>query len=98
MRNLVLVVLLAAGAAHASQTAKQGEDWVRIFDSPCVSAQTMAMIPAAMRSQFKKLQARFQGQTYFGCYVVRNGAVYAIYDDGDKGIIPLEAFKDDLEV
>jgi hypothetical protein len=97
MRTLIVAALLAAGPAFASQTARVGDDWVRLFDSPCVSMETMARIPPAMRDQFKKVQARFQGQTYFGCYIVRDGAAYVLYEDGDQGIIPLEAFKQDKE-
>ncbi len=98
MRKLIVAALMVAGPAFASQTARQGEDWVRLFDSPCVSAETMMRIPVALRDQFKKVQAHFQGQIFFGCYIVRNGAAYVIYDDGDAGIIPLEEFKQDAEV
>jgi hypothetical protein len=98
MRNfIVAAALVAAGTSFASQTARLGDDWIRIFDSPCVSAETMMRIPPAMRDQFRKVQARIGGQTFFGCYVFRNDAVYVIYDDGDQGVIPLSAFKLDPE-
>lgn len=88
-----LVMLFAPGLALAYSEARQGDDWVRIFDSPCVSAETLARIPEQSRNTFSKAQGSFSGQKYFGCWRKMGDSVYIMWEDGDQGIVPQEDLK-----
>ena len=93
MRSLLIAAVLAAGPALADSEARQGADWVRIFDSPCVSAQTLVLIPPEARSDFQKAQGVYKGEKFFGCWQKRGGIVYILWEDGDHAIIPIEALR-----
>jgi hypothetical protein len=56
MRSLVCAALLcAAGSAmSASLIAKQGNDWVRIYNQPCTDEKVLDRIPEPSRKGFQK--------------------------------------------
>jgi hypothetical protein len=93
MRVLALILLFLAPMALAGQrVASEGDDEVRIFDTPCVSMETIARIPEANREGWGKVQGRVQGQRFFGCWRALGEAIYILWEDGDQGIMPLQEF------
>lgn len=99
MRILLIAALIAAGPALAAdRIARQGDDEVTIRETPCTVASVLMRIPEAQREGWQRADARFQGQRFFACWRVLQGAVELLYDDGDQGILPLTAFKDVLEI
>lgn len=96
------IVGLAAGflwapKVHASQSAHQGADWVRIWNSPCVSAETLARIPQEERAAFQKVQGYVGGKLAFGCALQRGGMYFILWEDGDQGVVPASELKQDPE-
>lgn len=99
LRSLIVAaVLSAAGSAVADSEARKGDDVVRIFDTPCVSAETLARIQPHARSMFSKAQGVFGGQKFFGCWVKMDDDVFVIWEDGDRGVIPKADLKPVLEI
>jgi hypothetical protein len=98
MRRILIAAVLVAGNAFASQTFRRGEDWVRIFESPCVSAETLMRIDEASRKHFQKAQGVVNHERFFGCWRTVGDTVYIIWEDGDEGIVPKGDLKEDLEV
>lgn len=93
MRSAILAAILAASPAFADSEAKAGGDWIRIHDSPCVSAQTLALIPEKYRADFRKAQGKLGGEVFFGCWTTLDGVVFILWEDGDQSMIPEQAFK-----
>jgi hypothetical protein len=94
MRALILILLVAAAPALAGErVARQGDDEVRVFDSPCVSAETIARMPEGSREGWNKVQGRFGGQRYFGCWRPAGDSVYILWEDGDEGVVPEQVLK-----
>lgn len=102
MRSKICAALIAASFAvpvfAGERVARQGNDEVRLFDGPCVSAETMARIPANERESFSKAQGVFGGQKYFGCWQPIEGGVHIMWEDGDQGLIPNAELKEVLGV
>lgn len=95
---LALILLLASAPALADSEARQGKDWVRIFDAPCVSAETLGRIPPQAREQFHKAQGVVRGEKFFGCWQWIGDFAYILWDDGDEGAVPKSDFKPVLEI
>jgi hypothetical protein len=87
----VAVLLMLAwpkSAGAETRVARQGLDEVRIFDTACVSAETLIRIPEAERERFGKAQGMFGGQRFFGCWRPLGGDAFILWEDGDQGIVP----------
>jgi hypothetical protein len=97
---LFLILLLLTPLALAeTRVLRQGNDEVRVFDGPCVSAETIGRIPENEREGWKKVQGYINGQRYFGCWRPLDEAfVYILWEDGDQGLIPLTELKPVIEV
>lgn len=99
MRSLALILLLAAAPALAeTRIARQGADEVRVYDSPCMHAETLIRIPQERRGDFRKAQGTFGGQPFFGCWSPNGDSVYVLWEDGDQGIVPLADLKPIVEI
>lgn len=88
-----LLLLVAASAFAGTRIARKGRDEVRVFDSPCVSAQTLAQIKPEARKDFRKVQGTFGGKLYFGCWVPNAEGVLILWEDGDLGFVPAVELK-----
>lgn len=84
----ILLLLLAAPAFPGDRIGRQGEDEVKLFESPCVSVETYMRIPEGERRSYSKAVGLFQGQKFFGCWKPMGEGVYILWEDGDQGIIP----------
>lgn len=97
MRRLVFAALLcAASSSFAAKIAQRGDDWVRVYDSPCVSAETIARIPEGDRKGWGKVQGFFGGQKFFGCWRPMGNSTYILWEDGDQGIVPNGDLKEEM--
>jgi hypothetical protein len=92
-----LALALLSVDVHASQSAHQGADWVRIWNSPCVSAETLARIPQEERAAFQKVQGYVGGKLAFGCALQRGNMYFILWEDGDQGVVPASELKQDPE-
>lgn len=95
---ILIVLVLATAPALAEKVFAQGGDEIRIFDSPCVSVETMNRMPANARAGWNKAQGSIGGQRFFGCWREMTGVVYIIWEDGDQGVVPMIGFKEATEI
>ncbi|HXD40065.1 MAG TPA: hypothetical protein VN649_05855 [Ramlibacter sp.] len=97
MRLLLLCAALVAAPAIAGDlVARQGSDTIRLADEPCTSQQVLGRLEARFHSQYKAATAVVQGQSFSACWRPAGRAVHLVYEDGDQGILPLEALKAEL--
>jgi hypothetical protein len=91
---------MAVPAMAATRIVKTGNDYVRLYDAPCTSKVVIELMNANGAGQyvhlFKQAEADVDGKHFQACYresVVPEGLYIFIFDDGDTGIIPQEAFQ-----
>lgn len=95
---LILAVLLAAVAPPSraeTLVMRNGDNVLRLFDSPCVHGGVLGMLRPEWRAQFKKAEARVKGKHYYACWIEQEGAAYVIFEDEDRGAWPMSLFKPD---
>lgn len=100
MRRYLLTVLaaillaVATPAQAGERTFRQGADEVRVQDTPCMHPLVLAYASRLVPdTEFQRAYAVIDGQRYEGCWrAVQGGAVHLIYEDGDQGILPEQAF------
>jgi hypothetical protein len=94
MRQLLLCAALAAAPAIAADlVARHGSDTIRLADEPCTSQLVLGRLEARLHSKYK---AVVQGQNFIACWRPAGRAVHLMYEDGDQGILPMEALKPEL--
>jgi hypothetical protein len=97
MKAIVLCAALAAAPVFAEQlVARQGDDSVRLADSPCQSEQVLGRLEPKTHEEYKAATAVFQGQNFVACWRVMGGVAHLVYEDGDQGIIPMAELKREL--
>lgn len=100
MKAFVLCAALAAVATFASAeetlVARQGDDSVRLADSPCSSDQVLARLPSEHQGDYRAATAVFQGQNFVACWRSMGGVAHLVYEDGDQGIIPMAELRPEL--
>lgn len=89
---LGLVLSLASMAASADMIARQGRDFVVITDAPCHAGIVSIAPEGAPKALLRRAYAEFNGTKYEACYFNKQGIVFLIYEDGDGGFVPREAF------
>jgi hypothetical protein len=90
---LCAAALVAAPVLADELVAKNGNDSVRLSDSPCSSEQVLNRLKPQYRSELRDATAVVQGQTFKACWIVEGQAAHLLYEDGDQGLIPLADFK-----
>jgi hypothetical protein len=94
----VLLAALAAGistSAAADLVAKNGDNELRLLNTPCVNSAVLAHIRDEWRDKFKTAQAQLGPQFFHACWIdTEQGAYFVIYSDGDQSAIPVRAFID----
>lgn len=90
---LCAAALLAAPALADEVVASNGNDSVRLSDSPCTSQQVLNLLEPSMRRALRDASAIVQGQAFKACWIVHGDAAHLLYEDGDQGLIPLSDFK-----
>ena len=97
MRLVLLCAALAAAPALAGDlVSRQGNDTIRLADEPCTSPLVLGRLEARLHSQYKSASAVVQGQNFAACWRPAGPAVHLMYEDGDQGILPMEALKPEL--
>jgi hypothetical protein len=91
---LLVAAALAAAPAFADEVvASNGNDSVRLSDSPCTSQQVLSLLDPSLRPALRDASAVVQGRSFKACWVVHGDAAHLLYEDGDQGLIPLADFK-----
>lgn len=94
--GILLAIAFIAVPALADAEARQGNDWVRITERPCVDLNVLEKIGLAMSNplEFRAATARVGGKSYAACWKPVRGGVALVYEDGDQGVIPLNHLKE----
>jgi hypothetical protein len=90
---LCAAALVAAPAFADEVVASNGNDSVRLSDSPCTSQQVLNFLEPSLRPALRDASAVVQGQSFKACWIVHGDAAHLLYEDGDQGLIPLSDFK-----
>lgn len=90
---LCTAALLAAPAFADEVVASNGGDSVRLADTQCSSEKVLEQITPGMRTRLKDASATIQGQSLKACWIAHERAALLVYEDGDKGIVPLSEFR-----
>ncbi len=95
---IVFLILLLAGPAWADLVARSGANELRLSQANCDNPAVLAAVGPTLGAKMRAATARVEGEIYAACWVLYQGNVYVIYEDGDQSAIPLSAFKAALEV
>lgn len=96
---LLGAVLLQPGPAAASDLImREGNDSVRLTDSPCSSELVLGRLTADQHEDFHAASAVFQGQQFIACWRAMGNVAFLIYEDGDQGVIPLQQLHPALDI
>lgn len=76
--------------------ARRGGDMVRLTDTPCTSQQVLNRIDPESQPNYRAASAILQGQSFVACWNIAGNAAHLLYEDGDEGLIPLEALKPEM--
>jgi hypothetical protein len=100
MRKLICAALLCAAGSSFANTmlARQGSDWVRVTDKPCTDQRVLSHLAPGAESRFMAASSIIGGAPFAACWTLSGNMALIIFDDGDKGMIPLSEFKEDLGV
>lgn len=81
--------------AHAGTVmeAHQGGDSLLLLDAPCTNAKVLEHAADLDVSKLRAAQASLGGVTYEGCWQGFDDAVGVVYEDGDRGLIPMQFFE-----
>jgi hypothetical protein len=86
---IAMVSLFSLGVAHADMVFQDGGDRLILRESACPLADKLPKeIP------FRKADGLVSGKPYIGCWVEQNGTVFLVWEDGDQGMLPTDAFKE----
>ena len=100
MRSILIAAAIAAAGSAIAETrvARHGDDHVKLMEAPCPYASVLRFIPEEKRDLFRKADTRIGGERFFACWVLIDDQVFLIYEDGDKGAVPVSDFKLDDQV
>lgn len=84
-----LLLMLAPALGWAQNLiARQGDDWVRLYDRPCESELVIGRLAPGAAETYRAAVAGFQGQTFQACWRMVGDSAHLVYEDGDQGLIP----------
>lgn len=90
--------LLAAPVMAEEMVASNGNDLVHLYDSPCSSQPVLERVKPERPALLRDASATVQGQSFKACWIVDGDAAHLLYEDGDQGLIPLDAFKAPISI
>lgn len=91
---LTIILILAWGGASAGDLiSTNGGNWLRLSASPCTHEGILSQLKADFRDQFQAGSAHSSGIGYAVCWIERDGLAFVVFEDGDRGIYPMSAFK-----
>lgn len=89
---IIIALMLLASASHAELLATNGKNELRLFATACKSAPVLAEVGPTLGIRMHAARALVDGDTFEACWIVYQGTVFVIYDDGDRSSFPLSAF------
>jgi hypothetical protein len=97
MRLLIVAAILAASPAFASDSmiARNGQNWLRLYDKPCSSEDVRALLRDKWKDKFRAAHSQANGQEFEACWLEKDGQVFVLFEDGDRLVLPRDAFKPD---
>ena len=98
MKRLLAVLAFISFATAAEATVMRMDDgkgqYIRLFDIPCNNDVVLAKTPLAFRPRMQAGEAMIDGKLYGMCWTaLPDGTVGMMYEDGDQGRLPVQAFK-----
>jgi hypothetical protein len=86
----VVWLTIPFNADAASYVAKDGENWVRIYDEPCTASSEWLKLKRAVMF--------YKGKEYAACWMVFQQAILVFDSEMDLTPVPMQNFKRDVEV
>ena len=101
MIRSLLVALLVLFSAHSAAQVMRAEDgqgsYLRLFSQPCANDRVLARTPPAHRQSLHAGEAKVNGTVYGMCWLaLPDGTVGILYEDGDQGRMPIQAFRPEV--
>jgi hypothetical protein len=92
MKRLYAAVLLffVSPVFAASYVAKDGENWVRIYDEPCTASSDWLKLKRAVMF--------YKGKEYAACWMVFQQAILVFDSEMDLTPVPMQNFKKDTQI
>ena len=92
-----LIVSFAVYAAPSVMRHDDGADFIRLFNIPCANDLVLAKAPPEYRAELRAGEGHIDGKTYGMCWLaLPDGSVGMIYEDGDAGRLPVQAFRPEV--
>lgn len=95
-----LVLLLSPFLVWAASTVMEATDprdgaKIALYVTACTHDAILMEIPPEYRAEFRQAEYRDpKGKVTAACWMlVPGGRVLLVYEDGDKGMVPMQAFK-----
>lgn len=95
MRALLIMLLsvMLAFQAHADAMARNGNVTVFITDKGCEYRLVLAQIKPEFHHVWYAASATVDGKAYMACWALIGDTVVLVYEDGDRGEVPIADFK-----
>lgn len=97
MKQYFAALALAFACSAAAQTVMRADDgqgnYVRLFSKPCSNGAVLARTPPEHRKSLHLGETKIEGKIYGMCWLVLpDGTIGMLYEDGDQGRMPMQAF------
>jgi hypothetical protein len=89
--GLLMALVSATSFADYIVSGPQGTILART-NQACPASVLQHVVPEH-QNKFRKADALIEGQKYVACWTEIDGMVFIVYEDGDHGMIPAEAFR-----
>lgn len=99
MRTLLLSLALVAASACAGEMVlknRQTGAEIRLGEAPCTNEATIAEIKDEMVPRFRAATALVDGQTYQGCWTEDGGLAILFFENGERFVTRISAFRDPM--
>lgn len=93
---LIGIVLNGCATSQAQTkpplTARIDTSTFLIYEERCTIKAALDQVPATLHPRLGKAKATVEGKAYNACWFLVPGGIRLLYEDGDVGMIPYEAF------
>lgn len=96
MISFACTALVLASPAWADLVIRNKETGaeLRLLETPCSHAGTLAVLKPEWRPKFKNLRLTSGRDMHFGCWLEQGEVAVLIFEDGSTGEAQLAAFRD----
>lgn len=81
----------------ASLIARQGGNWVRVQDGPCVNPKVLGMVKPEFHRLLKQGAGMVDGKAFGLCWFLNGQTVFVLWEDGDGSEVPAGMFRKESE-